>query len=104
MSRHAVRDVTERFVYPDDRVIEKPFDWGQTKRLLGYLKPYTKNVVIVLLITMIGTASSLAVPMVIRYAIDFGITNHDARSLTLSVAFLAGCYFVWWLATGIRIQ
>ena len=33
----AVPDVRHRFVYPDDRAIEKPFDWRQMRRLLGYM-------------------------------------------------------------------
>lgn len=98
------RDVTERFVYPDDRKIEKPFDWGQTKRLFSYMKPYRRDVFLVLFITIIGTAASLAVPLIIRHAVDFGIGVGDFSVLTKAVLFLALCYIVWWIATAYRIH
>lgn len=68
------------------------------------MRPYRRHVVAVLLITMIGTVSSLAVPLIIRYAIDYGIERRDEAALLRSVAILAACYLTWWIATGIRIQ
>ena len=32
-----------RFFYPEDTVIDKPFNWGQMLRLLTYMKPYAKT-------------------------------------------------------------
>ena len=77
----AVRDVRERFVYPDDRTIEKPFDWRQMRRLMGYMAPYKRDVVVAVLVTMVGTVATLVVPLLISYAIDYGITPGDGARL-----------------------
>lgn len=101
---HGPRDITERFVYPEDQAIEKPFDWKQMRRLLGYMKPYRRDVVIAVLITMIGTLATLIVPLVISNAIDHGIVPGDGAYLARMAIYLGLCYLVWWLTAGIRIQ
>ena len=98
------RDVRERFVYPEDQSIDKPFDWKQMRRLLGYMAPYKRDVVFAILVTLIGTVATLVVPLVISHAIDYGITANDDAVLTRMAIYLALCYFVWWASGGIRIQ
>ncbi len=100
----APRDVTERFVYPDDRAVERPFNWSQLKRLLSYMAPYKRLTVIAALITVLGTAANLAVPLIIGYAIDYGIGERTPGVLGRMVLYLAVCYAVWWFAAGVRIQ
>ena len=39
----------------DDEVMEAPFDMGQFKRLLTYLKPYKKSIAIALVLMVIST-------------------------------------------------
>src|SRR5690606_8453349 len=80
------------------------FDWRQLKRLLGYMAPYRRSVALAVAVTTIGTAASLASPLLIRYAIDFGITPGDTGVLRRMTLFLALCYSIWWLAGGFRIQ
>ncbi|GAC44114.1 ABC transporter ATP-binding protein [Paenibacillus popilliae] len=63
-----------RFVYQDDELIEKPFNWAQMRRLLVYMKPYRKQLLPVLIImTVLGTVTKLAIPFLISYAIDHAI-------------------------------
>lgn len=99
-----VPDVRHRFVYPDDRAIEKPFDWRQMRRLLGYMSPYKKDVFIALLVTTAGTIATLIVPLLISAAIDNGITAGDFGYLTRMTLYLGLCYATWWITAGIRIR
>lgn len=98
------RDVTERFVYPDDRAIETPFDWSQLMRLMRYMSPYKGKVALAAGVTMLGTGVTLVVPLLISHAIDFGIVPRDQAVLQRSAVFLALTYLIWWLSAGVRIQ
>lgn len=98
------RDVTERFVYPDDRAIERPFDWNQMRRLLSYMAPYKTQVTYAAMVTVVGTAASLVVPLLIGYATDYGITPKNPSVLYRMVLFLGLSYFIWWVAAGLRIH
>ena len=67
-------DKKNRFVYQDDEIIEKPFNWAQMRRLLTYMKPYKRQLLPILVILMIlGTLTKLAIPFLISYAIDHAI-------------------------------
>ena len=98
------RDVTHRFVYPDDRAIERPFDWKQMKRLLSYMGPYKLQVFYAALVTVVGTGASLVVPLLIGYATDYGITPKHPPVLYRMALLLALCYLVWWVSAGLRIK
>jgi len=104
VKEQAVRDVRERFVYPDDRAIEKPFDWRQMRRLLGYMAPYKRDVALAILVALAGTVATLVVPLFISRAIDHGITVGDGAVLARMALYLALCYFIWWVTAGVRIQ
>jgi len=51
------------------------------KRLLAYLKPYASLLVLASLFLLLTQATSLALPRLIRAAIDFGIEAHDYSRL-----------------------
>ena len=64
--------------------------------LLALLKPYRLRVAGMLVALILGTAASLAPPLLARAAIDEGIDKHDTKTLVLVVvAFLAAALFVW---------
>ncbi len=67
--------------------------------LLALLAPYRLRVVAMLLALVLGTAASLAPPLLAKLAIDRGIVHRDTRVLVLVVAaFLLSAVLVW-LAT-----
>ena len=98
------RDITERFVYPDDRVIDRPFNLAQLRRLFSYMRPYRRKVALAVLVTTIGTAANLAVPLIVGYAIDLGIATGNMAVLSGLTLLLAVCYALWWVTTRFRIQ
>ncbi len=64
--------------------------------LLRLLGPYRLRVSAMLLALVLGTAASLAPPLLAKIAIDEGIDRHDTRTLVLVViAFLISALLVW---------
>jgi ABC-type multidrug transport system fused ATPase/permease subunit len=64
--------------------------------LLALLRPYRLRVGAMLLALLLGTAASLAPPLLAKVAIDEGIDRHDTHTLVLVViAFLASAALVW---------
>jgi ABC-type multidrug transport system fused ATPase/permease subunit len=66
------------------------------KGLLALLRPYRARSATMLLALLIGTAASLAPPLLAKVAIDDGISRHDTATLALVVAaFLVSALLVW---------
>ena len=64
--------------------------------LVALLRPYRRRVTAMLAALIVGTAASLAPPLLARTAIDSGIERHDTKTLVLVVlAFLASALLVW---------
>lgn len=101
--------IEDRFVYQDDEIIDKAFDWKQFRRLFAYMKPYAKQLLpLVGLMTILGTVTKLTVPYLTSLAIDKAIAPADGNtsltllySLTAAVAIL---YLVQWAASVYRIK
>lgn len=54
----------------DDEKLEKPFNMDQFRRLLAYLKPYKKSVIITVLLMFIAAFAGLSGPKLLQVAID----------------------------------
>jgi ABC-type multidrug transport system fused ATPase/permease subunit len=64
--------------------------------LLRLLRPYRARAAVTMLALVLGTAASLAPPLLARAAIDRGISQHDTTALVLVViAFLISALLVW---------
>jgi ABC-type multidrug transport system fused ATPase/permease subunit len=64
--------------------------------LIALLRPYRARVAVTFAALVLGTAASLAPPLLARAAIDSGIKKHDTTTLTLIVvAFLVSALLVW---------
>ena len=64
--------------------------------LLELLRPYRLRVAAMLVALIVGTAASLAPPLLAKVAIDEGIERHDTHTLVLVVvAFLLSALVVW---------
>ncbi|WP_211296488.1 ABC transporter ATP-binding protein [Paenibacillus donghaensis] len=99
----------ERFVYKDDDVIDKAFDWKQFTRLFGYMKPYARQMLPLVSIMMIlGTITKLTVPFLTSMAIDKAINPKVGNpSLTLLYTLTASVvilYIIQWIAGVYRIK
>lgn len=98
----------DRFVYTDDDVIEKSFNWEQMRRLYTYMKPHNRELIPVLIVMVIGTLTRLGVPLLIYYAIDHIILpdtgSGNTTHLWLLAALMLGMYVVQMIATHFRIK
>jgi ABC-type multidrug transport system fused ATPase/permease subunit len=75
---------------------EKGTHGRNLRGLLRLLGPYRLRVSAMLVALVLGTAASLAPPLLAKIAIDDGIERHDAHTLVLVViAFLASALLVW---------
>lgn len=105
----AITRVEDRFVYQDDELIDKAFNWSQFARLFGYIKPYAKQLLpFIILMMVLGTVTKLAVPYITGVAIDKAIQPATgAPSLTLLYGLTAlalGLYLIQWAANAYRIK
>ncbi|MNO12272.1 putative ABC transporter ATP-binding protein [compost metagenome] len=101
--------IENRFVYQDDEVIDKAFDWKQFRRLFAYMKPYAKQMMpLVIVMTILGTITKLTVPFLTSIAIDKAIAPADGNtSLTLLYSLTAAVlilYIIQWAAGVYRIK
>ncbi|NEW06001.1 ABC transporter ATP-binding protein [Paenibacillus sp. SYP-B3998] len=95
----------QRFVYQDDELIDKPFDWKQLRRLFSYMKPYKKQMLpIIIIMMLVGAITKLTIPLLIRVAIDDAITPKNRNMLLLIVGMMLGVYIIQWLANTFRIK
>ncbi|MCE7794667.1 ABC transporter ATP-binding protein/permease [Salipaludibacillus sp. CUR1] len=96
----------KRFHYSQDQAIEKPFNWKQMTRLLGYMKPYSANILPVAILGMLmSTAVRLLAPVLIgSYALDHIIETGDVSFLTMMVLVIAGLYVISWIGNTLRIR
>lgn len=101
--------IEDRFVYQDDEIIDKAFDWQQFRRLFGYMKPYARKMLPpVILMTILGTITKLTVPFLTSLAIDKAIAPEDgSTSLTLLYilsALVVVLYIIQWASGVYRIK
>ena len=65
-----------------------------TWRLLGYLRPYRRQVTIAYVAMLLGTGLNLIVPQVIAWAIDYGLDQDQASYLFLAGGIIMGIALV----------
>jgi ATP-binding cassette subfamily B multidrug efflux pump len=58
------------------------------RRLLGYLRPYRKEVVLGYTSMLVATLLSLIIPQVLRVAVDIGLANEDISALLKASALI----------------
>jgi ATP-binding cassette subfamily B multidrug efflux pump len=99
------RNHNGRFVYQDDEIMEKPFDWGQFHRLLAYIKPYARQLLpIMIVMIVLGTITKLLVPLLLGNAVDE--LGGDSRMNVIwgFCAVIALLYIIQWIAGYFRIR
>jgi ABC-type multidrug transport system fused ATPase/permease subunit len=58
-----------------------PGKWDVYRRLLGYLRPHWREVMVAYVSMLIATVLSLLVPQLVKRAIDSGLSTGNARAL-----------------------
>ncbi|MDZ4672476.1 MAG: ABC transporter ATP-binding protein [Phototrophicales bacterium] len=68
-----------------DDIEAASFDWDVTKRLLGYLVPYKRNIYIAMVMALFSVLSTVAGPPIIGWAVDEGVQNRDLLLVAVGV-------------------
>ncbi|HED08968.1 MAG TPA: ABC transporter ATP-binding protein, partial [Ignavibacteria bacterium] len=67
----------------DEEILGKAYDSKLMKRLLSYIKPYRKHIIIVIIINIIVAALGPVRPILTKIAIDKYIANSDYHGLLI---------------------
>ncbi|MDF2679194.1 MAG: transporter related protein [Brevibacillus sp.] len=95
----------DRFQYSVENVIDKPYNWAQMARLMGYMKPYVnKWLPFAILSLVVVTIVRLGVPFLISIAIDDAIQKKDLSFLLVLAGVIMGLYLLGWLESALRIR
>jgi len=97
--------VSDPGVAPDDDIIGKAYDARLMRRLLGYLRPYWRTVLVGLVVIIATSLLQLAQPWLTKVAIDEHIVRGDlagvGRVAALFLAVLAGVFVLEFAQTWI---
>ncbi|TFE30067.1 ABC transporter ATP-binding protein [Cohnella luojiensis] len=94
--------MSRQFVYQDDELIAKPFNWKQIGRLFAFVQPYKKEFTrVVFVMTVFGMLSRLAIPFLMSMAIDRAIHPENGNSSVTLLVSLVGAMMAmyglrWW--------
>ncbi|MYL34820.1 ATP-binding cassette domain-containing protein [Pontibacillus yanchengensis] len=96
----------KRFKYTQDQAIDKPFNWQQMRRLLQYVKPYSRTLLPLAIIAMlVSTIVRLVVPILIgKVVIDIVIEDKDMNLLIQLVVGIAILYLLSYVGNALRIR
>jgi len=74
---------------PEEEMFGKAYDGKIVGRIWAFVRPYRKQMYIAVVAVLVFTLTQLAIPLVIRYAIDHGMKIGESGRATLIWAMLA---------------
>jgi ATP-binding cassette subfamily B multidrug efflux pump len=60
-----------------DEVEQRPFNYAYLKRMMGYARPYRRQLLVVLVVMVVSSLLRLMEPYLLRTAVDEGIGGHN---------------------------
>ncbi len=88
----------------EDEELEKSFNYSQFARLLRYMKPYRRRVVITLFLMFVAAVCSLFGPYILKIAIDDYMTESTYGGLTILALIFFGVNLISMLCMNQRIR
>ncbi|MBT6588135.1 MAG: ABC transporter ATP-binding protein, partial [Rhodospirillaceae bacterium] len=85
------RAVVGSQISQDEEMFGAAFDGQVIRRFRTYVRPYRRRIYVALAAVLVFTAAQLAIPLIIRYAIDEAlvIENADGNLLSMAIAAFA---------------
>ena len=77
-------------------------DWSVTRRLLSYLQPHKRRVIVSVLFMLLSVGASISAAPIIGYAVDEGIRKKDFRVVALGVLIFMAAQVLGFI--GFRMQ
>ncbi|NLX82950.1 MAG: ABC transporter ATP-binding protein [Clostridiales bacterium] len=87
----------------DDEVLERPFNKSQFFRLMGYLKPYKKQIIMALLVMVLATFASLGSPYLMSRAVGM-LEKGEYHSIWIILIGMAAMAALGALFTRFRVR
>lgn len=87
----------------DDEAQERPFNIVYFRRLIAYLRPYWKSLIVVVAFILVGTAATLLEPYLIAQIIDVGVPRKDYGFALTIVGALVVFRLLAWAAQYLRM-
>lgn len=88
----------------EDEALEKPFNMEQFKRLLSYMKPYTKQLVITFLLMIVASVCGLLGPLILQIAIDDYMVQGNYVGLVFITLIFLGVNFISMVCVRKRVR
>ena len=88
----------------DDTIVGKAYDPHIARRLLGYVRPYQKQILIAMFWMTVAMVGYIAGPYLIKVALDSGIAAKNPDMLAQVVALYLVAAGVQWIGTYLRIR
>jgi ATP-binding cassette subfamily B multidrug efflux pump len=83
-------------IYDEDELLGKAYDGRLVRRLLGYLRPYQRQLIMAIVLMVISSLLSVSLPLIVGLAIDNGIRTGTASILRFwTVLFVAAAAGEW---------
>ena len=86
----------------DDEELGSAYDHAVVRRLIPYLKPYKRQVILALLGMILFAGAGASQPFLIGLAVDDLVTSPDLRSVSLIGAALIGLAIIGWIGQYIQ--
>lgn len=84
-----MRLLAKRNTYFQDEEIERKIDIHQFGRILKYMMPYKKTVILVLILMIISSVTAMITPLLLRTIIDQVVVSDEYKTLALLISGMA---------------
>lgn len=95
--------VYEAFEEELDEAAEKPFNYGCFRRLMKYVRPYSRALLVVGLFVVVGTVANLLEPYLIGLIVDYGVMNKNLTLVFELIGVLVMFHLLAWGAGYLRV-
>jgi len=103
--RRRIREEVPRHVrYQEEEAVERPFDWEQFRRLLGFLGPYRRRVAATVGAMVAGSAAGLAGPYLIKVGLDRCVVPKQFSGLVPLCLLYIAVELVNWASARFRMR
>ena len=75
----------QRNTYDQDEHLDQAFNLQQLKRIVGYILPYGKTIILTLGIILISTMANLATPLLMMFVIDDFVPTKDIKGIIIAM-------------------
>lgn len=90
--------------YDIDEKLQSEFNISHLKRLAGYIRPYRKDMVLIIFLMTISSALGMLTPRILMDILDVYIPNGDIKGIVLISLVLLGIYFIISIILRIKIS